>query len=184
MTDGPHKSLPMRQHWRDFARRAANPACPPKELAEALVPALQREFAEAPVGAVREILGGGNQASLFASERVQRLEALRAENRGSAAAKTLIDCAVEVAASGSIGEAAVSSAMENALDSYTRDSFRSVEEHYQREDGDRAASVMRERLHAARRECDYKAVASGLNSETGKPERAKKRSGVDEGPPL
>jgi hypothetical protein len=178
----------MRPRWRDLAERAANPARSAKEVAEALVPALKREFAEAPVEAVLNVLGcGKEQASLFASERIAKLEALREKCRGSAAGNKLIDCAVEVTANGSIGDAAGSASLENAMESYTRDSFRAVEEHYQREDGGRAGSVMRERLREARRECDFKAVASDLKSgekPLAKSARVRKRSGVDEGPSL
>ena len=187
MSDGPHKSLPMHPHWRDFAERAANPACAMEEVGEALVPALKREFAEAPVEDVRDTLGGGKSASLFAEERVTQLEALRDKCRGSAAAKTLIDCAVEAASGGLTGEAATATALKNALESYTRDCFRSVEEHYQREGSERGAKFMRDRLHATRRACDYKTVAADLQSSgkpSAKPARVRKRSDIDEGPAL
>src|SRR5688500_15135797 len=111
MSDGPHKSLPMRRHWRDFAERAANRACAMDEVGEAVVPALKREFAEAPIKNVRDALGGGDTASLFQEDRIAQLEALRDKFRGSAAAKTLIDCAVEAAAGGLTGEAATSAAI-------------------------------------------------------------------------
>jgi hypothetical protein len=156
------------------------------EVGEALVPALKREFAEAPVENVRDALGGGKNTSLFQEERIAQLEALRHKYPGSAAAKTLIDCAVEVAAGGMMGEAAVSAAIESALESYTRDCFRSVEEHYQRETSASSANFIRNRLHTTRRACDYKAVAADLQSgkETARPAPVRKRSGVNEGPPL
>jgi hypothetical protein len=188
MSDGPHKSLPMQRHWRQFAERAGNSACPMEEVGEALTPALKREFAAAPVDDVRDILGAGSkQASLFVQERITQLEALRGKNPGSAVAKTLIDCAVEAVAGGQMGESAMSSALEDALESRTRECFRSVEEHYQREGSGREAAFMRERLNVAKGSCDYKGIASDLNA-GGKPSagpaKLRKRSGIDEGPPL
>lgn len=183
MSDGPHKSLPMRRHLKGFAERAANPARTMNEVAEAWLPALKREFAEAPVKEVVDILGAGKKASLFAQDRISQLEALREKHRGSAAAKTLLDCGVEAASSGVTGEAAISAALENALESHTRDCFRSVEEHWQREGTERSAKFMRDRLHATRQDCDYKAVASDLKSSE-KPVPVRKRSDLDEGPAL
>jgi hypothetical protein len=178
----------MQRHWRRFAERAGNPACPMQEVGEALVPALKREFAAAPIDDVRDIFGaGGKQASLFAQERITQLEALRAKYPGSAAEKTLIDCAVEVAASGQMGEAAVSAALESAAESRTRDCFRSVEEHYQREGSSREAVFMRERLNNAKGSCDYKKIASDLSAggkQSAASAKIEKRSGIDDGPAL
>lgn len=188
MSDGPHKSLPMQRHWRQFAERAGNPACPMAEVREALAPALKREFAGAPVDDVRDILGAGSkQASLFPQERITQLEALRAKYPGSAPAKALIDCAVESASGGQIGESVVASVLESALESRTRDCFRSVQEHYYREGSGRKAAFMRERLNSAKGSCDYKGIASDLSAGGKQPAasaKLQKRSGIDDGPPL
>jgi hypothetical protein len=185
MSDGPLKSMKMRRHWRPFADRVENPACPLNEVCGALEHALKKDFAEAPVEQVKDILGGGRkQASLFPQERIGQLEKLRRECPGSAAAKALIDCAVEAVADGQGGEAAVKDAIKNASESYTRDYFRGVEEHCQRGGGD-SADLIRDRLQATRQACDYDAIASDLA--TGKNlagKSSEKHSGVDEGPPL
>jgi hypothetical protein len=187
MSDGPLKSMKMRRHWRPFADRVENPACPLKEVCEALEHAIKRDFAEAPVEQVKNILGGGHeQASLFPQERIAQLEKLRRECPGSAAAKALIDCAVEAVTDGRGGEAAIKDALKNASDSYTRDYFRGVEEHCQREGAD-SADLIRDRLHATRQACDYDGIASDLASgekPSGKSSGVEKHSGIDEGPPI
>jgi hypothetical protein len=187
MSDGPLKSMKMRRHWRPFAERVENPACPLKEVCDALKHALKKDFAEAPVEKVKNILGGGReQASLFPQERIAQLEKLRRECPGSAAAKALIDCAVEAVADGQGGEDAVKEALKNASESYTRDYFRGVEEHCQREGGD-SADLIRDRLQATRQACDYDTLASDLTTGeniSGKSSGIEKHSGIDEGPPI
>lgn len=46
MSDGPHKSLPMKPAWRKVAERAANPACARDEVSGALLPALARDWTD------------------------------------------------------------------------------------------------------------------------------------------
>lgn len=187
MSDGPLKSMKMRRHWRPFAERVENPACPLKEVCDALKHALKKDFAEAPVEKVRNILGGGHeQASLFPQERIAQLERLRRECSGSTAANTLIDCAVEAVTDGQGGEDAVKDVLKNAAESYTHNQFHGVEEHCQREGGD-SADIIRDRLQATRQACDYDALATDLangDSISGKSSGIEKHSGIDEGPPL
>lgn len=95
MSDGPHRSLPMRPHWKDLAQRAAKGAFSPDQVCEALPYALKRDILEAPITAIRDIM---NRGSLFPEMLVEQLEGLRQSCRGSAAANLLIDCAVEAAA--------------------------------------------------------------------------------------
>jgi hypothetical protein len=185
MSDGPHKSLPMRRHWQDLAERAANMTFTADQVGETVPYVLQKDFREAPVDTVREILGGARQGSLFPNDRIEQLEAARESCRGSAAGNTLIDCAIESVAAGLSGDVACKSALENALKEHTRNGFRSVEEHYQREARESVGQV-RDRLDAARTRCDFGALASDLLSPDNAPRTARlpKHSDVDEGPPL
>ena len=186
MSDGPHRSLPMRQHWKDLAKRAATPAFNSAEVGEAIPVALRREFAEAPLAKVREILGGAEQSFLFREDRAEQLEAARHGCRGSVPGNTLIDCAIEAIANGLTGDAAFKVALENALDAHARAGCHQIEEHWRREQPRNTGNV-RARLEAARSECSYRALASKLISgQTGnqRGSRLSKRTGVDEGPPL
>lgn len=187
MSDGPHRSLPMRRHWKDLAERAAKAAFSADEVCEALPVALKRDFfAEAPLEAIRDILGGGKQASLFSDERAEQLEAARHSSR-SAVGNTLINCAIEAVADGLSGEAAFRSALANALEEHTRGEFRSIEEHYQDKASAYSARFVRDRLDAARRQSDFGGMAGDIATH-GKQRlsdvQLEKRSGLDEGPPL
>jgi hypothetical protein len=185
MSDGPHRSLPMRRHWKDFAERSAKAAFSPDQVSEALPHALKKEILEAPIKEIREIMGGG---SLFPEMQIERLEALRQAHRGSAAATHVIDCAVEAAAGGLTGEVGTHAALKNAIEDTTRDALRGIEEHYQRETSSRSAGYVRTRLDTARQQLNCGALARELLSAE-KPSSARsvtlpRHTGVDEGPPL
>lgn len=185
MSDGPHRSLPLRPHWKTLARRAAKAAHSPDEVAEALPFALKRELLQAPLMAINDVMCGD---TLFPSIRIEQLEALRAKHPGSAPANLAIDCAVAVVASGLIGEAGVQAAIGAAVADTMQCALRATEEHYQREGSPRSSNFVRQRLDAARQQVDCGAIARELLS-AGAPSRQRAvtlptRKGVDEGPSL
>jgi hypothetical protein len=183
MSDGPHRSLPLRRHWQDFAERCAKAAFSSTEVCEALPHALKKDILETPIKEVREIMGGD---TLF-PVRIEQLEALRQSHRG-AAATHLIDCAIEAAADGLQGQSGTEAAVQNALEGITRDALRGTEEHYEREASSQSAGFVRTRMDAARQQHDCGALARELLSTEKPPSRRSvslpRRSGVDEGPPL
>jgi hypothetical protein len=176
----------MRRHWRDLAERAAKAAYSADQVCEALPYALQKDLHEAPLAAVRDILSGG-QGSLFANERVERLEAVRQASARSAAGNIVIDCAIQAVGDGLTGDAAYRAALESACDEQARSGFRSVEEHFHRKASAHSARYVRDRLDAARRQCDFRSIVSGFIS-PGKPPggavRLPRRTGLDDGPVL
>jgi hypothetical protein len=184
MSDGPHRSLPLRRHWRDFAERSAKAAFPSAEVCEALAHALKKDILEAPIEEVREIMGGD---TLFPQMRIEQLEALRQSHHGAAAAH-LIDSAIEAAGGGLQGEPATEAALQNGLEGIRRDALRGIEEHYQRKADSRSAGFVRTRMDAVRRQHDCGALAREILSTEKPPSRRlvslPRRSGVDEGPPL
>jgi hypothetical protein len=161
MSDGPHRSLPMRRHWQDFAERAAKAAFSPDQVCEALPNALKREILDAPIKQLRDIMGGD---SLFPEMRIEQLEALRQSYCGSASATRAIDCAIEAVANGLIGEAGTQAVLQNALEDTSRTALRGIEEHYQREAGSRSAGYVRTRLDTARQQINCGAIARELLS--------------------
>lgn len=184
MSDGPHKSLPLRPHWRTFAQRAAKAAYASDEVREALTYALKRDVLQAPINKIREIM---DSDTLFPSMRIEKLEELRSRHPGSAPAQLAIDCAVAAAGKGLTGQAGTHAAITMAIEDTTRSAMRSIEEHYQREAQPRSSRYVRERQQAARRQFDCGALASALLSPASPPQRrAVKlpvRDGLDQGPP-
>lgn len=184
MSDGPHKSLPLRPHWRTFAQRAAKAAYESDEVREALTYALKRDMLQAPIKKIREIM---DSDTLFPFMRIEKLEELRSRHPGSAPAQLAIDCAVAAAGKGLAGQASTQAAITMAIEDTSRSAMRSIEEHYQREAHPRSSCYVRERQQAARRQFDCGALASSLLSpETPPQRRAVKlavRDGLDQGPP-
>jgi len=163
MSDGPHRSLPMRRQWRDLAERAATPAYTAEQVAEAFPVALKHDFREAPLLQIRDILGDSAQVPLFNEDLSPQLEAARRACRGSAAGNTLIDCAIEANAQGLTGEAAFRSALKNAMDAHARAGCQQIEEHWRRNEPKNTENI-RERLREARSACAHDALASELMS--------------------
>ena len=185
MSDGPHRSLPMRRHWKDLAERAAKAAFSSDQVAEGLPYALKKDILSAPIAEVRDILGGG---TLFPDMTIERLELLRQGQYGSAATHQLIDCAIEAVAVGMSGDTATEAALANALEGAARDHIRGIEEHYQREATSRSAGFVRVRLDGARQQFDCGGLARELLSFSKLPSQRSvtlpRQSGIDEGPPL
>ncbi|QTN34834.1 hypothetical protein [Cognatishimia activa] len=187
MSDGPHRSLPMRNHWKCLAERADKAAYSVAEVSQALPAALLQEFREAPLEQLMGALGVGEQPVLFAEQSPQELDALRAVSPGSAIGNALIDCAKEAIANGMSGENACLQAIESALDHCTRSAFRGIEEHYYRQAPDYRARFVRSRMDDARNRSDFRSLAKSILNSKGKSMQGgtiSKQDGLDEGPVL
>lgn len=183
MSDGPHRSLPLRPHWRKLAERAATPAYSLSDVAEAFPFALKKDFSKDSLRQVREILSGGN---LFQQDCEGQLEAARSDCRGSAADNLLIDHAIQANISGLAGDSAFLSALEKALFVYSWKISLQIEEHYLRKQSPDIVNV-RERLKAGRLQCSHGALAAEMTSGNTRrisSYRLPKHTGIDEGPPL
>ncbi len=185
MSDGPHRSLNMRPHWKIAAQWAANLAHTPDDVCAALAHALKKDILEAPIAAVRDIMNSG---VLFPGMRAEQLEALRACHPRSAATNSLIDCAIDTVASGTISEAGTVVAVAAALEDMVRAPVRGIDEHFQREAGARASRNVRTRLEEAMGKLDSFGIARELLSPAHPPSRRSielpRHTGIDEGPRL
>lgn len=183
MSDGPHRSLPMRPHWKLTAQRVANLAHTADEVCEAMTHALKKDILGAPITAVREIM---NSDTLFPEMRIDQLEALRRRAPRSAATNTLIDCAIEVADIG--GEAGTEAAVAAAIEEIEHSAKRGIDEHYQRETDARASRTVRARLDEVSARLDCHAIGHELLAPGRPPSRRSveipRHTGLDEGPPL
>lgn len=185
MSDGPHRSLNMRMHWKTAAQWASNLAHTADEVRVALAHALKKDILEAPIAAVRDIM---NSDTLFPGIRTERLEALRARHPRSAATNSLIDCAIEAAAGGVTGEAGTVSAVSGAVEDIARAQGRGIDEHYQREAGARASRTVRTRLDEALGKLDCNGIAGEILAPARLPSRRAlelpRQTGIEDGPLL
>ncbi len=190
MSDGPHRSLPLKNHWKDVAERASKPAYVASEVAEAFARAVALEMADAPIDTVRRLLGAGGEGSLFAGDRealADQLERARAQCRGSAAGNALLDGAVQAVLEAAVGDAAFERAVEHCAEKIVESHNRSIEEHYQRKAGDRSARFMRDRLREATAICQSAVIAREIacsGTLPNRPPRLDRHTGVDQGPQL
>jgi hypothetical protein len=185
MSDGPHRSLPLRPHWKTFARRAANAAHTADEVQESLAHALKRDILKAPIKSIRDIMGGD---SLFPAMKIEQLEALRPSCSGSAPANSAIDCAIAAASNGITGDAGTQTAIQLALEDTLQSHVRSIEEHYQREASPQGRNFMQSRLEAITGHFDCGVLAREILSSEKPPAhhtvKLTTRSGLDQGPAL
>lgn len=189
MSDGPHKTLPMRPSWKRLSERADTASYAASEVGAAVCPALaddwRAEVPESIVQRVRMTVGADAGGSLFADQVDRDLVALRGL-APSPLAGLFIDCARQAHAEGFRGEDACQAGAEAALSERAACGIRQVEEHYRRNTGMSSTDNVRSRLEAAIGEAPIRSLARELL--TGRPgpvgRAPAKRTGIEEGPQL
>ena len=191
MSDGPHKSLPLRRAWKRVCAVAGNTAHGLDEVVERLLPALaadvRHEVGEAFAAKLRKILEpDAEQLTLFSDVRDQ-LAALRRE-QCSPFQSDLIDSVDDAIRDGLKGLDALTTGAKVAIDTRASATINSVVEHYLRKAPHEAAVGVGRRLSAGLKEAAAQvgALASGLA--TGRLAVAvpgpAPRSDLDDGPSL
>jgi hypothetical protein len=188
MSDGPHKSLPMRNGWRKLAERAANTNFEPTEISEAIPLAVKDDWnAEGCDQTVRElriILEDDRQGSLFGQEREDRIDALKdVSAAGFPLRRMLIESITQAAEDGQGAEHAVQAGVERALAERIVRGALQIEEHYLR-GGDEATRTIRGRIGRGVANISLKSLANQLMNPGDSFPPPNKRDGVDDGPPL
>ena len=188
MSDGPHRSLPMRRHWKRVAERAANPNYVAAEVRDALVPALARDWSdEVPpnlVQGIDRVLGAS--PNLFSDETVRQLESLRPLAAGSSFGQLFLDCALQRANDGDGGADAPAAAAARALAVRAERCAFQVEEHYFRSAQASRAEDVRLRIDAGIVDAPLTQLAHQLLNPRSNPVVGvnTKRKDLDDGVPL
>jgi GNAT superfamily N-acetyltransferase len=147
MSDGPHRSLPMRPAWKRVAECGDNRAFAPDEVGDALVPALEQDSrGELATDFIDTFCG--LYGSLFKDQLGPALEALRPA-AGCGIGHVLLDHAIQLAAGGETSIDAAVKAMTNALTDRAARGSRQVEEHYCRKSTESRAQHVRARIEQA-----------------------------------
>ena len=189
LSDGPHRSLRMRQGWRRVAEFADNRAFDSEDVREAVIAAfgddLRADKVEVVAESVCEIVGG-QQDSLFPTEKVLQLEALRHSAAGHVFGQMLIDCALHQLDNGNSGPNAAVEATAEAFSMWGARHARQTEEHYLRESTATRARDVRARIEQALGSVSYKSFARQFlsSSATSLPRSPPKLTGIDDGPRL
>lgn len=183
MSDGPHRTLNLRQQWKQLLKRAYQRAFDSQDVIDAICPALERDYAwELPKDFIPALRAFCTQEepSLFGDNELDGLKRLTA-GRGTLGS-VVADCAAQALAEGMTGEAAVQLALQQGLTDRLARNARQMEEHILRESGDRKAAEVRSCLTRAMTSAPVSALAHKLMRQAASPNAAPpKHSGLDDG---
>lgn len=186
MSDGPWRSLPLRPHWKEVAKRAENGAFSPGQVTEALDAALLKEACELPLKAIARILAPNGQGTLFPTDLDREIAVLQQEHPGSKNVQTCLAYLSQRDVSASSGRDMTVSAVADTLHECLQDHSRSIREHYLRKPSFPWGRVGG-RFTKACRAVDVRGLASRILDDSGSRAPARspvKRDGLDEGPQL
>lgn len=183
MSDGPHRSLRMRQAWRWVAKRCDKRAFTATEISEALVPAVEQDCREDfPPQVLERVRRIAQEPSLFKGDFGNQIAPLKAEC-GHGLGQSFLDNVDRLSTSDADAFSAVQDALAAALEDRAHRGAWQVEEHYLREAPSPRARDVRGRLEEAIGCTDFAALAARILSvdrqePSGMP---KKRTDVDDG---
>jgi hypothetical protein len=186
MSDGPHRSLPMRPEWKKVAEYADNEAFALEDVCDAILAAVEwdwrKDVSPGLVGCIQDVLRG---ATLFSEDSLRALEDLRPSVAGGEMGNTLLDYVACIVSDGKSGDAALQEAAAYTLTDWSARCARQVEEHYLRESSTATTKNVRSRIEEAIQKAPFTARASRLlDPESTPPLRLEKHDGLDDGVPL
>lgn len=190
MSDGPHKSLPMKRPWKAVAKVADTEATSMLEIVPRMLNALSKDWREEVTSALqtalRDIFDRADQRLMFPEQRRSELDRLSREAAGLPLARVLIECADQALTAGQHGEPGLEDAARRALELHVTRGLRQVEEHYLRESTAPRAGRVRDNLEQAAAACDLTSWARRLTRIEDGPTtvRLPKSDGLDDGAPL
>jgi hypothetical protein len=185
MSDGPHKSLPMRPGWKRVAECGDKAAFASEEISGAIVSALHRdcrtEMIEGRIDGIYRAFRDQDTA-LFKDQIGPRLESLR-ETAGSGIGRVILDHAIRVAERGGTGMDGMVKAVANALNDHAARGARQVEEHYRRKSNSTRAQKLRARIEQGISGADMKGLARQILGVDPRPSSrpAARKKGLDDG---
>lgn len=188
MSDGPHRSLPMKPKWRSVAERAWNGAFGVDEISAAMMPALhgdcQDEMSPRFVDGLLKICER-QEGLLFKDVGAADLESLR-RDAGTGMGRHVIDNVIRLSKQETLNVLTAAKAIESAFTDRLAKNNRQMEEHTLRKSTASRANQLRSRLEQAT--ANAKAQLTGLSRQilkldSNRPARTtSKRDGLDEGP--
>ena len=184
MSDGPHRSLPMRRGWKLVAERSDKRAYASEEISDAIIMALEQDCrAEMPkplLDAAWRIFYDPEPA-LFPASSTPKLEALR-QVAGFGIGQLVLEQAILVAERGGTGITGLVEALKSALTDRAAKGNRQVEEHYCRESTTPRAAHVRARIEEATGRADLDGLARRiLKIEQAPASRPTMQEGLDDG---
>jgi hypothetical protein len=189
MSDGPHRSLPMRKPWRELAKRGDQGTYDTEQVAEAAAGALASDFKNevkwSLIDALKSIFTGRDNSLGLTEISLQELENAKVLAAGSVFGMNAVAWSIELITEGRFGLDAFYDAIGLAAKMRGFANVRSVEEHYLRESNPRRSDNVSKRLHTAISSLSEGRLGAMLVApELAKTQRPKKKTHLDEGVPL
>jgi hypothetical protein len=186
MSDGPHRSLPMRPGWKKVAEYVGNETFTPKDVCDAVVAVLERDWRKdispSIIGGIQDVLGGG---TLFSEDSLRALADLRSSVGGCELGSALLDHVAYAVSDGKSGDAALREAVTRTLTDWSARCARQVEEHYLRKSSAATTKNVRSRVEKGIQQVPFTALTSRLLSPESTPAlRLAKHDRLDDGVPL
>tara|TARA_B100000378_G_scaffold235587_1_gene202105 strand:+ start:4661 stop:5239 length:579 start_codon:yes stop_codon:yes gene_type:complete len=149
MSDGPHKSLPLRHGYQRVAAWAYKPAFSINQVCEAAEVALFRDVAIEVVPTIKPLLAivDGQDLLSLASSMHEQLDRLRVDPAVDTLAANAVEGAQMALREGYAGLAAVEKGLASALAERLAAGGRAMEEHYLVKAGPGACQQMRRRMN-------------------------------------
>lgn len=191
MSDGPHRSLPMRNGWKKLAERGDGKLHTAEQVSAAVPLALADDWKEERcdgfIKGVKNILLGGDQNTLFKPSKEETIDALRKlPGSGYPLRGMLRDAFVQAVQDGHSGEAALVKGTADGLTIRCSAGARQVEEHYLLKSNENRATHVRGRIEDGASRADFNTMARAfceLNKPSG-PSAASKYDSLDDGVPI
>jgi hypothetical protein len=183
MSDGPHKSLPMKPKWRSVAERAYNCTFAVDEISAAMLPALARDCHDEMSPRFVEVLRGlCEQQETLLFNLSDRVEGLRPE-AGTGIGRRVLEHFERFAAKESVTVNTAVKAIECAGAERLAKSNRQIEEHTLRKVNVSRANDVRSRLEQATATTTLTSLARQVLKldDVGAARSSGKRDGLEEG---
>ena len=189
MSDGPHRSLPMRRAWKKVAEWADNANFDRIEVAERLFQAIVKDFQkDIPPETIALLKSQFNEMEsfLFPAYLVQSLEDSRQNIVCSSLCHLLIDCASYEISLGHLGEQGLMDAFGSSIRDWMQRMSRQVEEHYHRAPNlteERATNVSVRIQEAIQQVSIVELTQQILGHVNARPSHSSQRTGLEDGVP-
>jgi hypothetical protein len=189
MSDGPHRSLPLRKAWKELAKRGDQGIYDAEQVAEAAAGALASDFRNeikwSLVDALKSIFTGRDNSLGLPEIALQELDEVKSLAAGSVFGTNAVAWSIELINEGKFGLDAFHEAIGLAAKVRGFANVRQVEEHYLRESNQRRADHVSARLSSAISNFSEGRLGAMLVSpKSDGVRRTKKKTHLDEGVPL
>lgn len=189
MSDGPHRSLPMRKPWKELAKRGDQSTYDSEQVAEAATSALASDFKNevswSLISALKSIFAGLDNSLMIPEIAIQQLSELRSLAAGSVFGSNAVEWSIQLVNEGRLEPKAVYDAIGLAAKARGFANTRSIQEHVLRETNQHRAEGVAARLNSAISGLSESSLGTMLlDRQPNRSRHLKKNTSLDEGVPL